>query len=245
MFSQFSLRNGTVACGVVVANAEANLMGLPDSITILRVHQPPPAVSVFRDESPEDARRDAVWTDKGLKIAAGAIWAKEKGAEYIMIVDADDLVNKDIPDFVARTGGPGWFIRAGMILPVGSRLGAVVHDFQNWCGSSVIVRVDLLGLGTTPQSMDPHIVKYWLGHHKVMIPELKAAGRALEPLPFLGAIYRTGHGEGNFQRSGLRKVLLSLSHLRKSPKRYLRRLLNMRIFGKRSRALFLGGRQPE
>ena len=237
--------HGGKAFGVLVANKEAELPPLPESIHVLRVDQPPPAVSVYRGESSFAERREAVWADKGGKLAAGAIFARDQGAQYIMIVDADDLVHREIPSLVDSMGGPGWYINRGILLPVGSRTGAVLKDFHNWCGSSVIVNVDLLGLQQTPEAMDQNVVKRWLGHHRVMIPELKKAGHELRPIPFLGAIYRTGHGDGSYQRKGLRQELFTFSHFRRSPAKFLGRLLGLRRFTLEDQVVFLGGTKPE
>lgn len=227
--------------GVLVANKEALLPDVPKCIDIVRVTMPPPPISVFRGEGNDEERRRAVWLDKGTKIATGALHAREFGATYIMPVDADDLVSKRLPEIVvANPGAPGWYVEKGWLLPVGSKIGLILDDFHNWCGTYVIVRIDLLPLGPTVEEMNPEVIRLWFGHHRELIPLLKAQGHQLLPLPFPAAVYRIGHGEGNFQRCSLTTEVFSLRHLREQPIRYIKRLRKLRPFLRREEAVFLG-----
>lgn len=231
------------ARGILIANSEAELPPLPATVELIRVSMPPPAVSVFRGEGDDDERRRAVWLDKGLKVATGAIQAKAAGSNYVMSVDADDLVSARIPGFVARhSGAPGWYVRTGWLLPVDARIGALLPDFHNWCGTYAIVRTDLLPLGSSAESTDPEVIRLWLGHHRELMPALARQGSPLIPLPFPGAVYRIGHGEGNFQRQGLVSELFGWRRWRENPRAFLRQMMRLRPFTTAQAREFAGNR---
>lgn len=233
-------REGNARC-ILVANEEATLPPLPSAVDLLRVAIPPPAVSVFRGEADDNERRRAVWLDKGLKVAAGAIRARAAGSRYVMSVDADDLVSNRIPSFVAQHAGePGWYVRTGWLLPVGGRIGALLPDFHNWCGTYAIVRTDLLPLADRLETMDPETVRLWFGHHRELIPALASHESPLAPLPFPGAIYRIGHGDGNFQRQSLASELFGWRRWRENPRAFVRQLTRLRWFGPGCTREFVG-----
>lgn len=229
------------AQALLIANEGSELPELPPAVRLISVKFPPPSVSVFRGDGDDHERRRAVWLDKGLKIATGAIAARAAGSDYVMAVDADDLVSNRISDFVVRhKGAPGWFVEKGWLLPVNSSLGAILYGFHNWCGTYAIVRTDLLPLEETPDRMDPELVRNLLGHHRDLIPMLASANTPLAPLPFPGAVYRIGHGEGNFQRSSLRTELFGWRRLWRNPKAFVRQALRVRPFLRAQSAEFRG-----
>ncbi|MDX9875851.1 MAG: hypothetical protein RBS88_13150, partial [Spongiibacteraceae bacterium] len=226
---------------MLIANTAAQLPPLPPAVTVIRVSDPAPPVSIFRGESDDQARRAAVWRDKGRKLAAGAIAARARGSRYVMPVDADDLVSREIPAFVkAHAGSPGWYVTQGWLLPIGSRVGVILEDFLNWCGTYVIVRLDLLPLGDSVDGSDQAMISSWLGHHRDLLPALARQGHILQPLPFPAAVYRIGHGDNNFQRHSLVSEVFGWPKLKKNPRQYLRRLLKIRLFSARQEAIFTG-----
>lgn len=226
---------------ILIANRGAELPAIPDGVRVLRVDLPPPETSVFKGEGDDQSRRRAVWLDKGSKIAAGAIEARKTGATYVMSVDADDLVSSALPAVVsAGFGQPGWYVNQGWLLPVGSRIGLLLDDFHNWCGTYAIVRLDLLPLADSVEAMDPEIIRSWFGHHRDLIPALQQLGHPLTPLPFPAAVYRIGHPDGNFQRCSLRTEAFSWSSFQRSPKRFVRRLTMLRPFLAKQERQYMG-----
>jgi len=226
---------------VVVANRDAELGDLPKCFDVLRVDLAPPTVSVFKGEASDDERRQAVWWDKGYKVASGMVFAKKLGSRFVMSVDADDLVASGLGD-MARSDPDsyGWYIDKGWLLPVGSRWGLVIGDFHNWCGTYAIVRTDLLPLEQSVDSMDPMVVRRIFGHHRDLIPEMIEKKTPLKPVEYRAAVYSIGHSEGNFGRAGLISGMLAPKNLFTRPRYFLKYLMKLRFFGPAEQTKFLG-----
>ncbi|MDQ0644599.1 hypothetical protein [Microbacterium murale] len=172
---------------VVVAN---RLVDLPrdDRVHEVQVSFPPPS----------DARTPrtgiaAVLRDKGTKNAIGLARARDLGADYVMFVDADDFVSRRLTAFVAaKIGAPGWTITDGWRVQL-QRRAVRRHsgDFQLQCGSSHIVRADLLppttaGVTATQEELydeQGDLLERWLGSHMHIHDDLP-----LSALPFPGAL---------------------------------------------------------
>jgi hypothetical protein len=130
--------------------------------------------------------------DKGRKSIFGSKHAKELGCNYIMCVDADDLVSNKISEFVAdnnRTNCPGWYVDKGYVYIENKNL--LFHypkKFYNFCGSSYIVRSDLVSI---PAFESKNLLDYcFFEGHAWLIIFLKDYKRAiLQPLPFYAAVY--------------------------------------------------------
>lgn len=234
------------AFGVLVVNRQAELPSVPEGITIVRVDHPPPSISVFRGEVDERERKKAVHLDKGRKVLIGALSARDLGAQYIMPVDADDLVSDRLPGFVTEhAGSPGWRVSRGWILPVGTRCAMMLRDFDQWCGTSMIVSADVLELERAPSEVSVDIVRRWFGHHRELIPGLVNRGHIIGDIPFPAAVYRTGHTESNYRRGTLGTDFFSLSNIRSEPVRTLKRLLRVRKFNNALVKEFHDGRPLE
>lgn len=226
---------------VVVANQDAELGDLPACFDVVRVDLDPPAVSVFKGEASEEERRQAVWWDKGYKVASGMLFAKKLGSRFVMSVDADDLVSSDLAG-LARSDPDsyGWYIDKGWLLPVGSRWGLVIGDFHNWCGTYAMLRTDLLPLGEDVDSMDPKVVSKIFGHHRDLIPEMIKKNTPLKTVDYRAAVYSIGHSEGNYGRSSLLSGYLSPKNLFTRPKYFLKYLRKLRFFGPSEKKKFFG-----
>lgn len=181
---------------VVVSNAP---LPLPDDSRLhtVRVSFPPPAA-----ERTARTGIAAVLRDKGTKNAIGLARARELGAEYVMFVDADDFVARSLTSFVAgHRGEPGWTITHGWRVQL-ERRALRVHagDFHLQCGSSHIIREDLLpptshGTTATQQQLYDEqggLLERHLGSHMHLHDDLPLA-----PLPFPGALYRVGSSQSH------------------------------------------------
>jgi hypothetical protein len=136
--------------------------------------------------------------DKYRKLAAGFAAARDYGASHVMEVNADDCVSNRLAEWVERNQtSPGWFFESGYIYRDGSRrIFRKAVDFYHWCGTSNIVRYDLLQL---PERIE-HADFRSFGHFRVR-ENLAGLGAALSPLPFPGAVYlQTKHGEATHTR---------------------------------------------
>lgn len=181
---------------VVVANEVLPLPADPRVHTVLVGFAPPSAERTARTGIA------AVLRDKGTKNAIGLTRARELGAEYVMFADADDFVTARLTRFVAdHRGGAGWTITDGWRVQLDRRaLRRHRGDFHLQCGSSHIVRADLLpptshGTAATQDELydeQGELLERWLGSHMHVHDDLP-----LEPLPFPGALYRVGGGESH------------------------------------------------
>ncbi|UNK70149.1 hypothetical protein [Microbacterium sp. H1-D42] len=181
---------------IVVANESVAFAGGPRVDRVL-VDFPPPST-----EQTSRTGIAAVLRDKGTKNAIGLARARELGAKHVMFVDADDFVSRRLTEFVAADiGAPGWTITDGWRVQM-SRRSVRRHrdDFHLQCGSSHIVRIDLLpatpfGLKASQEQLYASIgdrLERHLGSHMHLHDDLPLA-----PLPFPGALYRVGSGQSH------------------------------------------------
>jgi len=224
---------------VLVANHGAELPELPGCFDLVRVDLAPPAVSVFFGDGDDDERRNAVWWDKGFKVATGMRHALSLGTRFVMSVDADDLISRRIGSLPLNSpDSNGWFINNGWLLTAGSRWSLAIDDFHNWCGTYAIVRADLLPLIEPIEALDPEEIRLVFGHHRNLIPLLAERGTPLEEAGFRAAIYIVGHSESNYRRGRLRSEQLALHKIFSNPRNFLRWLRRLRYLGYRSRSEF-------
>ncbi len=162
--------------------------------------------------------------DKGKKILLGVEYAsKAFKTDYIMTVDSDDYVSKNISTFVNNNSGhiPGWYIKNGYIHFEGRKFLAKTFKFNHLCGSSIIVK--------------PELVKYFIGidstfyfNHRLTTLD---SNIELQKVPFPAGIYNIGNGENIYMSSQKAKAFsqhgnwISLKGL----KRLLGRLKNYRF----------------
>jgi hypothetical protein len=111
-----------------------------------------PKIRFLSVDFPQPQRNfDDMCVDKALKLSVGAEWAISKRCDYVMYVDADDLVSRRISDFVAANAGAnGWYSPSELHYAYGSR--AVFKHFQSpmTSGPFVIVKSELLKFATPP-----------------------------------------------------------------------------------------------
>ncbi|WP_435625416.1 hypothetical protein [Flagellimonas sp.] len=132
--------------------------------------------------------------DKGKKILTGVEYAlKEFKTDYIMTVDSDDYVSKNISTFVNNSNGnvPGWYIKHGYIYVEGKRFLVKTLKFNDLCGSSIIVK--------------PELVKHFIGIHPMFYFDHRLTTLdsriELQKFPFSAGIYSVGNGENIYMSS--------------------------------------------
>lgn len=170
---------------VIGASPGTALPPLPDGVQVVEVDLPyrplPP------DQGPQ--RWDAILVDKGLRLAHALAAARPQG--HVMVVDYDDLVSSRLAATVAASpDAPGWFVDAGYQWDGGPLAALLPTGFNDLCGTSLLVRADLLRIPADPA--DPanlEWIKQTLGSHKRWHGLF-----GLEPLGFPGAVYRIGSG---------------------------------------------------
>ncbi len=220
--------------GVIVANHGADLPPLPSKFSVKWVDFPPNPL-YEQGSAEEEIFRNAIRIDKGRRVLAGMLHA---GAmNYIMLVDDDDFVHRDLTSFVQQNPGKnGWYIAQGYFWEDRGKLLYLSSDFSRRCGTSHIVRSDLYRIPATMEGASDGYVRRMLGSH-IMIEEiLKEQGTPLEPLPFPGAVYRVGHTGAHSGSQGLfREVIRTRNQFQ-----LLRKITRIRVKTKSTKRDFFG-----
>lgn len=190
----------TVVLGV---SPGTDLPELPKDVVVAHVDLPLRDLPV--GEGP--ARWDAIQADKGLRLAHALNAVKPQG--HVMVVDYDDLVSVRLARHVGdHPDAPGWFVDSGYLWDGGPIASVVRTDFNEACGTSTLIRADLLKVPADPSdSAGLEWIKTVLGSHKRwrgLIP--------LEALPFPGAVYRIGSGNNVSGAVGLSRRLVRSRH---------------------------------
>lgn len=189
---------------IVVANEGADLPAMPDRVKIVRVDFPANSLPV--QDRASEAFFAAVRSDKGSRILHGLV--RGGAAGHVMFVDHDDLVSNRLAELVASApDSNGWFLDQGYIFSGGPEVYAYDKNFHKLCGTSHIVRADLLRIPARVEEAGLSYISLWLGSHVFIKDELDKEGAPLAPLPFSGAIYRIGHPDATSGSPTLREVI--------------------------------------
>lgn len=213
---------------VIVANAGSDLPALPAGFEVKSVDFPPNQKHDFgKDGVDKEAVLDAFRYDKGRRVLAGMLHARD--SDYFMIVDDDDFVSRRLAGFVsAHHGTPGWFIKQGYVWADGGA-GVYLHkNFHKFCGTSHIVRADLLELPARFEDATTAYIKDRLGSHVQIDGILHERGTPLVPLPFSGAVYRIGHPGAHSKSASLLQTFVFDKYVITRPWLMVRNLLRMR-----------------
>lgn len=223
---------------IIVANHGSDLPTLPAGVGVKWVDFPPNALHE-RGSAHHEQFLEAVRLDKGRRILAGMI---DAGAtDYFMVTDDDDLVSSELTGFVTKhRGHNGWFFRHGYIWSPGRSLLYRHPDFSMVCGTSHIVRADLFELPQSVGEASEEYIKSMLGSHIFITKYLVQKGTPLASLPFVGAVYRTGHVGAHSRSKDVFSTYLMHAWLLKSPGELSRRLFRLRHLGKAIRDEFFG-----
>jgi hypothetical protein len=222
---------------IIVANHGADLPDLPKGFDVKRVDFPP-------NELPEPGTvekeqiYDAIRIDKGRRLLAGMLHAGEMG--HVMTVDNDDFISRRLTSFVAANPkANGWYVRDGYVWSDGGRILFQFTDFSRLCGTSHIVRSDLYQLPSSLETADETYIKRMIGSHLFLHDHLDQTGNPLEPLPFVGAIFRTNHPESGSQSSTLKRYFFRRQMLT-NPKVFYHRVRRLHLKTRRIDEEFMG-----
>lgn len=226
---------------IVVANEGANLPELPERFIVERVAFPPNPKHERRQLTLEEFY-DAFRIDKGSRVLKGMLRARD--SRFYMIVDDDDLISARIVEYVAKhPHANGWIIHHGYVWDDGGRVLMACDDFNDICGTSLIVRSDIYGLPERFEDASPDWIKPMLGGHIGVTRILAEHGSPLATLPFRGAVYRVANPGSHSRTPNLfAKYFLQWNALAR-PGRTLRRLFDLRLVGGAVRREFFGSTQ--
>lgn len=197
---------------VFVVGNRAPSFQLPSRVHFVEVDYAPPA----RVNGPH-ANREGFVRDKGSKIGAGLIAARQYNPDWVMIFDADDFVHRDLVDFVHRhADAPGWVIQRGWIYSR-ARNGYRAQDgFNRTCGTSYVIPFSAydvpnsIDVGASQQEIIDafgDVLPNIMGAHRNATSWHASRGRELRAVPFRAAVYHVDTGENHS-----RKALPGLIH---------------------------------
>lgn len=203
------------------ADLPAALHGVADVVEVDREWSPLPAEW-------DVPRQQAIREDKGTRIASALVAARPRG--HVMVVDWDDLVSPQIGRWIAEhPDEPGWMLEAGYIFDDGPFTLRLPRGLHFICGTTLIIRADLLDIPSTMNSFDPEWIYPMYGSHRFAPTILAERGTPLAPLPFAGAAYRVGTGMNGSGRSGIATVASEVLGEQRTL-RYMRPRAAMRSF---------------
>jgi hypothetical protein len=224
--------------GVVVVNHGAELPAMPDKFEVVRVDFPPNPMHE-RGGGDQETFYDAFRVDKGRRVLAGMLARRE--THFFMIVDDDDFVSRKIVGFASgHIGKEGWKINKGYEWTEGSSMVHQNDNFNEFCGTSLIINSTLYELPRTFTDATEDYVKNMLGSHIRIADVLECKGTPLAPLPFRGAIYRLGHLGAHSGSSGVVKHYLLNREAWRRPRRWMRELSRFRPLSRAIRDEFFG-----
>ena len=166
---------------------------------------------------PETGKQKQIDQIHKRRIAAAEIG--RRGGGYIMVVDADDLVDHRIVSFVRRDRHPvGYMVRAGYVLDDATgRIGLLpdrrrVQQFWSNCGTCAVLNFTADDL---PQMMSDRVdyeregrpYERMLVGHRLWETALMLRGLYPATLPFRGVIYRMNSGDNLSDELRERKVI--------------------------------------
>ena len=141
---------------------ESILAQLEREIMVIVVCHEIPAVSQLKDPrveafsvdfAPPLKRNDEMCADKVLKLTVGIDRAIERGCDYVMFADGDDLVSNRISEFVcAHHGVDGWYSASEYFYRYGGRLVYRYDVPELQAGPNLILRADLVRFASVADS---------------------------------------------------------------------------------------------
>jgi hypothetical protein len=153
--------------------------------------------------------------DKRHKLAEAARRWREEGGGYLMHVDADDLINRDLVAYaLTHLTARGFVIERGYEYDARTGLLSYAPRFHRLCGSSIAVNWGTSELPSADPILDDCLYRALLDVGHARAADMFAGrGEPLEPFPFMGAIYVRNHGDNISavtKTDGWRRKLLRL-----------------------------------
>ena len=223
---------------IVVANKGSDLPPLPRNFRLMQVGFPPNPMFEQGDNDRETFL-NSCRLDKGRRVLSGLLQADRSG--YSMVVDDDDFVSCRLAGFAAsRPDENGWYMQKGYVWGDGGKLIYEHGDFWKFCGTSHIIRTGLYDLPSRIEEADPNHVRKIFGSHVFVRGYLEARARPLQPLPFVGAIYRIGHVGAHSKSRGLARQVFFRREILKNPLKLAQRFSRLRLLDAAVRRQFWG-----
>jgi glycosyltransferase involved in cell wall biosynthesis len=186
------------------------------NVKFIEVDWEPPATSdnwQIRKQTTQQNGMDQIRIDRGTKyiLALSQVQKVNNKNHYVMFVDADDFIHKDLAKYVNNSSKDFLRIKKGFMLGKNKTF-KHMKNFSCVCGTSNITKIELLKDGInfgeinkdSPQAKviktaDNHYLKIIIGSHKWSFNHFENKGYKGEDIPFRAAIYNCTHDE---QHSG-------------------------------------------
>lgn len=186
---------------IVVCNKKPDLTINNDKIEIIEVDFPLPPSPTCLDD-----RHSHVYRDKGSKVLVGLLNAAKYKPTHYMVMDHDDFVSNKLSGYIKNNPKHnGWFFSEGYVYSNITKIIALKKNFQSYCGTSHIIRSDLLtthdNIQTNPSyniiqnNIDNYYLLKILGNHNDHLKYFAEKGTPLSPLPFIGSIWNLDTGD--------------------------------------------------
>lgn len=225
--------------GIIVANEGSDLPPLRERFEVEWVQFPPNALHNQHAGMSTDTFRDAFRIDKGRRVLKGML--RRRDSRFFMIVDDDDFVSSRITAFATRNmDANGWRVDDGYVWSDGGNLLLKHNEFNQICGTSLIIRADAYGLPEQFDAATPEYIMSMLGSHIQPNTLLAARGTPLEPLPFHGALYRIGQSGSHSQAPKILKKFFFNREALQRPRQFMRKLARLRLMTNEIRSEFFG-----
>jgi hypothetical protein len=190
---------------------------LPQHAVFVDVDFPPPSDV----NGPRTGRAPVIW-DKGTKTAIGLVAAREYRPDYVMALDADDFVHRDVTAFVhAHSGHDGWVVKRGWVYSRARNAYRLRRRFYRVCGTSFIIPFEAYDVPTAlTVAATQHEIAEAFGErlektleHGYAFDYWRKQGRNLESLPFPAAVYHMDTGENHSDNELFGPALPYRAHL--------------------------------
>lgn len=184
---------------LVSCHDEPELGEVADDVVVLRVPFPEPA-------SPAEGGRD-----KAAKRRHAAAWLRETMRDgddvYVMFLDADDLVHRDLVVHVRSRREPSYVVNTGYIADLERRV--LRHrrtDFDKTCGSSFVFRFARAELPVSWDDLSAPFSQFGSAPDQRGHPEYDQVaadlGRPPSAFPFPAVTYVVNHAESLWSAKG-------------------------------------------
>ncbi|MEA3413730.1 MAG: hypothetical protein U9R74_19695 [Pseudomonadota bacterium] len=194
--------------------------------------------------------------DRVRKIRVAAQALHRFRTDFVMLLEADDLVSNHLCEFVEKNrDANGWSIDKGYVWNGKTRYLLRTDKLTSLSGSSWVVKVfyemlpETIPLEVEPSTLSlvPSGCPFLDNGHRMMKAGMARAGKPLDVLPFHGVIYHSGHGANLSRRhprphsSFVRKLLTWQRDVIFDRERARNRV----FLGEKLRSEFAIGRDPD
>jgi hypothetical protein len=198
---------------VVVSNVKPQI-GFDDPRIIYHVVDYPPPSAAAGPVPSSEAR----WRDKGTKLLAGMLLAREFAPRGFAIFDSDDVVSRRLAGLVNGTPTPaGWYIDHGYAVNCRTWTARRQSGMVRYCGTTLIPNADvLLGLANLKPGLHAHSTHqelldgltpfyntHIIGSHFYMLQYFAARGLHLRRVPFRAVGWMQETGENSLLNTGI------------------------------------------